>query len=35
MAEKDDWGTVEVPNTEDKVEYEIEEKEEDVAKPEA
>ena len=25
MAEKDDWGTVEVPNTEDKVEYEIEE----------
>jgi hypothetical protein len=27
MAEKDDWGTVEVPNTEDKVEYEIEEKE--------
>ena len=35
MAEKDDWGTVEVPNTEDKVEYEIEEKEEVVAKPEA
>jgi len=34
MAEKDDWGTVEVPNTEDKVEYEIEEKEEVVAKPE-
>ena len=26
MAEKDDWGTVEVPDTEeDKVEYEIEE----------
>ena len=35
MAEKDDWGTVEVPNTEDKVEYEIEEKEEVVVKPEA
>jgi hypothetical protein len=34
MAEKDDWGTVEVPNTENKVEYEIEEKEEVVAKPE-
>ena len=34
MAEKDDWGTVEVSNTEDKVEYEIEEKEEVVAKPE-
>jgi len=25
MAEKDDWGTVEIPNTEEKVEYEIEE----------
>ena len=25
MAEKDDWGTVEVPDAEDKVEYEIEE----------
>jgi len=35
MAEKDDWGTVEIPNTEEKVEYEIEEKEEIVAKPEA
>ena len=34
MAEKDDWGTVEIPNTEEKVEYEIEEKEEVVAKPE-
>ena len=34
MAEKDDWGTVEVSNTEDKVEYEIEEKEKVVAKPE-
>ena len=34
MAEKDDWGTVEVPNTEDKVEYEIEEKEEVVVKEE-
>jgi len=34
MAEKDDWGTVEVPNTEDKVEYEIEEEKEVVAKEE-
>lgn len=31
MAEKDDWGTVEIPNTEDKVEYEIEE---EVVEPE-
>ena len=31
MAEKDDWGTVEVPNTEEKVEYEIEE---EAAEPE-
>ena len=31
MAEKDDWGTVEIPNTEEKVEYEIEE---EVTKPE-
>jgi len=33
MAEKDDWGTVEIPNTEEKVEYEIEE--EVVAKEES
>ena len=31
MAEKDDWGTVEIPNTEEKVEYEIEE---EAAEPE-
>jgi hypothetical protein len=34
MAEKDDWGTVEVPNTEDKVEYEIEEEVVEAAEPE-
>ena len=34
MAEKDDWGTVEIPNTEEKVEYEIEEEVVEAAEPE-
>ena len=34
MAEKDDWGTVEIPNTEEKVEYEIEEEAVEAAEPE-